>query len=100
MLIEAKGDTMTKNNDSLMVYKAIAVAGVLFYLYKVSKANGGTLQGNPMGVKINPDRLIHLGSHLLPEQHRQKALELGFAVLDTYTKAKLKAAAQSARQRS
>lgn len=88
---------MTKQNE-LMIYKAVAVAGVLFYLYKVSKANGGTLQGNPMGIKINPDRLVHLGSHLVPEQHRQKALELGFAVLDTYTKAKIKAAAHGAQR--
>jgi hypothetical protein len=42
-------------DDSLTIYKWIAIGAVGLYLYKAMQANGGSLAGNNMG--INDERL-------------------------------------------
>lgn len=59
-----------EKNENLMLWKGLAVGAALFYLYKLSKANGGSLQGNPMGVNINSDKIIDLASHLVVPEKR------------------------------
>lgn len=62
---------MSKNENSIYIWKALAVVAALAYLYKLQKANGGTLAGNSMGININGDGVIKLASHLIPEEHRE-----------------------------
>lgn len=62
---------MSKKENSIYIWKALAVVAALAYLYKIQKSNGGTLAGNSMGININGDGVIKLASHLLPEEHRE-----------------------------
>lgn len=72
---------MNKNQE-LLVWKAVAVAAALLYLYKVAKANGGTLEGNNLGINVNPEKVVHLASQFVPQEFRPKAREVGMKVWD------------------
>ena len=72
----------SKNN--LILWKLVAVSAAIFYVYKVSKANGGTLNGNPMGVTINRESLLNLASHLAPIEHRSTIRSFGHKLLESY----------------
>lgn len=67
---------MTKNQE-LTLFKFLAVGAALLYLYKLTKAEGGTLQG-----KINPENIANLGSHLFPKEYRPHAKAMGRVVLN------------------
>jgi hypothetical protein len=68
---------MQQPPKDLLIWKGLALAGVLVYLYKVTKANGGTLTGNSMGVNINPEKVIGLASQFVPEHQRRNARVIG-----------------------
>lgn len=68
------------DEKSLGVLKLAAIGLVLVYLYNLAKAKGTTLSG-PFGAKLNPDHVINLASHLVPEEYRPQAREVGYAVM-------------------
>jgi hypothetical protein len=69
-----------KNN--LLFWKAVALGATLFYVYKVSKENGGSLQGNPMGMNINSDKIINMASHFAPPEQRNNVRKYGKIIVD------------------
>lgn len=66
----------------LQLLKLAAAAMALYYMYRVSKANGGTLKGNNMGIKVNSDRIVDLASHFVPEDYRPQARQMGKNLID------------------
>lgn len=64
-------------NDSLLIYKAIALSAVMFYIYKVSKENGGTLENNSMGLNISSDKIIDMASHFVTPEQRHNVRKYG-----------------------
>lgn len=75
----------TQNNQqNIHLWKAIAVGAALFYLYKLSKANGGTLENNPMGITVDSDKIIDLASHLLPDDKRAHVRHYGRLIRDKW----------------
>lgn len=72
------------NNRDLMIWKAVAFAAAIVYLYKASKANGGTLAQNPYGIKLNPERVASFASMFAPQDYRHHAKQLGQAILERY----------------
>lgn len=69
-------------DKELLMWKLIASGAALFYLYKVSKANGGTLKGNPMGVQIQSDNIVKLASQFLPNEIRPHAKTIGSKLMN------------------
>jgi len=74
---------MTKQNE-LIFWKLVAAGAALFYLYKVTKANGGTLAGNPMGVNVNEQKFVDLASQFVPKEYRGHAKQLGAVVFNKF----------------
>lgn len=66
---------MTKDKE-LTFYKLLAVGAALLFLYKYTKKTGGSMQG-----KYNPDNIVNLASHLLPEEYRGHARQVGKVIL-------------------
>lgn len=64
------------------LWKLVALSAVILYMYKVSKANGGSLQGHPMMRQFNPDRAASLAASLLPEEWRPQAKQVSRVVID------------------
>ena len=69
-------------DKELLMWKLVASGAALFYLYKVSKANGGTLKGNPMGVQIQTDNIVKLASNFVPREYRPHAKFIGSQILN------------------
>jgi hypothetical protein len=59
-------------HQRLTLYKFLAVSAAFFYLYKLSRAQGKSLQG-----RVNPEKIVGLGSQLLPEELRPYAKKFG-----------------------
>lgn len=72
------------NNRDVMIWKAIAFSAALVYLYKASKASGGSLAQNPYGIKINPERVATFASMFAPPHYRHHARQLGQVLLEKY----------------
>lgn len=75
---------MSKQEDSLLFWKALALGATIFYVYKVSKANGGTLQNNPMGLNLDSDKLINMASHFVTPEKRHEVRRIGKIIVDKY----------------
>lgn len=65
------------DKQKLTLLKFVAVSAAGFYLYHLTKATGGTMQG-----KINSERLAGLGAQLFPHEYRPHVRELGAAFID------------------
>lgn len=65
-----------KTKEQLLIFKLVAVSAALLYLYKLTKSQGGSMQG-----KYNPDNIAKLASHLLPEEYRGQARKIGKVLL-------------------
>lgn len=65
------------SNKELEFWKLIAAGAALFYLYKMSKAQGMTLGSNPQGVEVKSKAFVNLASQFVPSEYRPKARELG-----------------------
>lgn len=72
-----------KSRD-VMIWKAIALGAVIIYVYKASRANGGTLAQNPYGINLNPERVADFASRFAPREYRLQARQLGKALLERY----------------
>lgn len=72
---------MSKDKELLM-WKLLASGAALFYLYKVTKANGGSLKNNPMGVSVQSENIVRLASQFVPKEFRPHAQRLGNHLLD------------------
>ena len=59
-------------DKELTFYKLFAVGAALLFLYKYTKKTGGTMTG-----KYNPDAIVNLASHLVPEEYRGHARKFG-----------------------
>ena len=75
---------MSDERPDLMFWKAVALAAALFYVYKVTKANGGTLSGNTMGINLNPDKIVDMAAHFVPKDFRHHARTAGKAIIQNY----------------
>ncbi len=71
-------------NRDVMIWKAIAFGAAMVYLYKASKASGGTLSQNPYGIKLNPERVATFASMFAPKDYRHHARQLGQVLLEKY----------------
>lgn len=69
-------------NKDLLKWKLVAAGAALFYLYKVTKANGGTLKGNPMGVQIQSENIVKLASNFVPPEFRGHARKVGNQIMN------------------
>ena len=69
----------------VLVWKAIALGAVIVYLYKASKANGGTLAENPYGIKLNPDKILNFATRFVPPEYRKHASDLGRAAITRWS---------------
>lgn len=63
--------------ENLNLWKALALGAALIYVYKVAKANGGSLQNNPMGINLDSDKIINMASHFAPPEHRNNVRKYG-----------------------
>lgn len=66
-----------KHDRELIFFKLLAVSAALLYLYKLSKQNGGTLQG-----KYNPEKIAGLAAQLVPQEYRKQARQYGTMFLN------------------
>lgn len=71
-----------KHDKELLLWKLVAVGGILLYLYKMSQKNGGTLQGT--GVRVNPEKIAGFAASFVPHEFRPHAAELGTAFINRY----------------
>lgn len=71
------------SNKELHVLKLLAVGTALFYLYKLSKAQGHTLGSNPH-TQVKTKNFVNLAAHLLPEEMRPKAREIGMGLMNQW----------------
>lgn len=65
-----------KKDQNLLIFKIIAVSAALLYLYKSTKANGGTMAG-----KYNPEAFANLGAQLFPAEYRGHVRKYGTQAL-------------------
>lgn len=79
---------MQAKHDNLLFWKALALGAALFYAYKVSKANGGTLQNNPMGMNLDSDKIINMASHFVAPEKRHEVRRVGKILVDKYNEIK------------
>jgi hypothetical protein len=72
----------------LTIFKLLAFGFMGIYMYKAMRKNGGTLAGNPYGIRLRSDKLVDTVLPLLNLNHEQrvKARELGIRVVDKYVK--------------
>ena len=63
--------------QKLTLLKLLAVSAAGYYLYHLTKATGGTMQG-----RVNSERLAHLGAQLFPQEYRPHVKQFGTAVID------------------
>lgn len=75
---------MDKIDKELAFFKLLAVVTAAIYLYKAYAKNGGTLNGNPYGIRLNPEKLADLASRFAPPQYQHHARNIGQAVLERY----------------
>ena len=71
-----------KQDKEILFLKFAAVALTAYYLYRVSKASGGTLSGNPYGINVNEEKILDLGLKFVPPEWRSSARTLGQAWID------------------
>ena len=69
---------MSKNE--LNLFKLIAVGAALLYLYKLSKAQGTSLAGNPYA-EVKSEQVVNLASEFIPKEYRPYARKIGNAVM-------------------
>lgn len=73
-------------DKEILFWKLAAIGVAAVYVYKVTKANGGTLANNPMGVNLNPEKVATLASQFAPREWRPQAKYLGQKVLERIVK--------------
>ena len=71
-----------EKEKELQLYKLLAAGAALLYLYKVTKANGGTLKGNSMGVQVQTDNIVKLAAQFVPREFRPHAKVMGSQILN------------------
>lgn len=68
------------SNKEIQFWKLLAVGTAMYYLYRVSKAQGVTLGSNPH-TQIKTKNFVNLASQFVPEELRPKAREIGMNLM-------------------
>ncbi len=74
-----------RHDKELLFFKALAVGGILLYLYKVNQKSPNGLMGNPY-MNVNADKIAGLASQFVPHPFREKVQTVGSIAINRMMK--------------